>query len=83
MYLTFLIFAYRSCQETRACLRICLDLKYITQQQHEEAFAKLDLLTRKLFKYMQYVEGKADALKRQQVYKYHRSDKGKSQLNGV
>src|SRR3989344_9429341 len=57
IFLNYCIFCYRSCLETQAALALAKDLKYITKEQHDTHFAKLDLFIRKLSKYMQYLEG--------------------------
>jgi len=41
-------------------LKLCKDLKYINDQQHQETWEKFNLLIRKLYRYMEYVQGQAD-----------------------
>ena len=59
-FLNFLSFAYRSLLEIEAALKLCKDLKYINDQQHQETWEKFNLLIRKLYRYMEYVQGQAD-----------------------
>lgn len=33
IYLNYLVFCYRSCLETEACLRLAVDLKYISKER--------------------------------------------------
>ncbi len=63
VFFNYLTFCYRSCLETEAALRICKDLNYITEAQYQDILEKLDMLIRKLYKYMQYIEEKADSQK--------------------
>lgn len=58
IFLNYLIFCYRSCLETEAALILAKDLKYITQEQHDLHHDKLDKFIRKLYRYMQWLEGK-------------------------
>ena len=59
-FLNFLSFTYRSCLETEAALKLCKDLKYLTEEQHQKTWEKLNLLIRKLYRYMEYIQGQAD-----------------------
>jgi four helix bundle protein len=58
--LNFLSFGYRSCAELEAALRLCRDLKYFSDQQYLDTYERLNKLTRKLFKYMEYISAQAD-----------------------
>lgn len=58
--LNFLSFSYRSCAELEAALRLCKDLKYIDEPQYLDTYERLNKLTRKLFKYMEYISAQAD-----------------------
>ncbi len=58
--LNFLSFSYRSCTELEAALRLCRDLKYFDEQQYLDTYERLNKLTRKLFKYMEYISAQAD-----------------------
>jgi four helix bundle protein len=58
--LNFLSFSYRSCRELDAALRLCKDLNYLDQEQYAQAIENLDKLTRKLFRYMEYISAQAD-----------------------
>lgn len=59
-FLNFLSFTYRSCLETEAALKLCKDLHYLTEQQHQETWDKLDMLIRKLYRYMESIQRQAD-----------------------
>jgi len=58
IFLNYLIFCYRSCLETQAALNLARDLKYVTDEQHAIHYQKLDSFIRRLYRYMQYLEGK-------------------------
>ncbi len=59
-FLNFLSFSYRSCLEIEAVLKLCRDLQYINSQQHQETHERLNLLIRKLYRYMEYIQEQAD-----------------------
>jgi four helix bundle protein len=59
-FLNFLSFAYRSCLEIEAILRLCKDLQYVTGPQHAALWEKWNLLIRKLYRYMEYIQSQAD-----------------------
>ena len=59
-FLNFLSFSYRSCLEIEAALRLCKDLRYITDQQHKETWEHWNLLVRKIYRYMEYIQGQVD-----------------------
>jgi len=68
-YLNFVCFAYRSCLEIEAALKLCKDLKYIDEHQHADTVAKLDPVIRQIYGYMKYLERKADERKyRRQIF---------------
>jgi four helix bundle protein len=73
IFLNFLVFCYRSCLETEACLRLAHDLKYISKKEFEEHFEKLDKFIRKLYKYMQYLEKQCGDRKRDKSYFYRQN----------
>ncbi|MEM4254264.1 MAG: four helix bundle protein [Candidatus Woesearchaeota archaeon] len=58
--LNFLSFSFRSCKELEAALRLCRDLKYLNDPQYLDAIERLDVLMRKLFRYMEYISAQAD-----------------------
>ncbi|MEM2916035.1 MAG: four helix bundle protein [Candidatus Woesearchaeota archaeon] len=58
--LNFLSFSFRSCKELEAALRLCRDLKYLNDPQYLDTSERLDMLMRKLFKYMEYISAQAD-----------------------
>jgi four helix bundle protein len=58
--LNFLSFSFRSCKELEAALRLCRDLKYINDPQYFDTNERLDKVKRKLYKYMEYIQGQAD-----------------------
>jgi four helix bundle protein len=60
-FLNFLSFAYRSLLEIEATLKLCKDLNYLTDEQHKQAWEKFNLLIRKLYRYMECIQAKADA----------------------
>ncbi len=70
IFLNYLIFCYRSCQEIEAGLETCLNLKYFTQEQHLEIHEMLDKFIRKLYRYMEYVESQCNDRKRDKSYFY-------------
>lgn len=57
IFLNYLIFCYRSCLECEAALKLSHDLNYISKEQHATHHAKLDSFIRRLYRYMQYLEG--------------------------
>jgi four helix bundle protein len=60
-FLNFLSFAYRSLLEIEATLRLCRELKYLSEEQHKTAWTRFNLLIRKLYRYMECIQAKADA----------------------
>lgn len=58
IFLNYLIFCYRSCLECQAALNLVRDLKYVTREQYAAHYEKLDSFIRRLYRYMQYLEGK-------------------------
>lgn len=70
IFLNYLVFCYRSCLETEACLRLCKDLKYVDEQNFGMYFEKLDKFVRKLYRYMQYLEGQTGPRKTDRSYFY-------------
>lgn len=70
IFLNYLIFCYRSCQETQASLKLTLDLNYITKTKYEYYYEMLDHFTRKLYKFMQYLESKCNDRKKDKTYFY-------------
>ena len=80
IFLNYCIFCYRSCLETEAALALALDLKYITKEQHESHHEKLDLFIRKLYRYMQYLEGKIGDRKEDKTM-WYRHEKWKMEQN--
>jgi len=62
-FFNFLSFSYRSCLEMDAILALCRDLKYLSDKQYFLSFEKLNCLTRKLFRYMEYIEKRGDELR--------------------
>ncbi|MBD3362057.1 four helix bundle protein [Candidatus Woesearchaeota archaeon] len=74
IFLNFLIFCYRSCLETQACLKLSLDLKYISTEKYREHFEKLDKFVRKLYRYMEYLEKSIGNRKYDKSY-YYRQQK--------
>jgi len=70
IFLNFLIFCYRSCLECEACLRLCKDLEYIDEQKFGIYFEKLDRFIRKLYRYMQYLEGNIGDRKKDKSHFY-------------
>lgn len=76
IFLNYLVFAYRSTRECEAAMLLCKDLNYLSKEQFDALFGKLDLFTRKLYKYMQYLEDKVEERKRtgrSYYYMQHRS----------
>ncbi len=59
-FFNFLSFSYRSCLEIDAILALCRDLKYFSDKQYFLSYEKLNCLTRKLYRYMEYIENQAD-----------------------
>lgn len=57
IFLNYLIFAYRSVRETETLLLLSKDLKYIDEPTYSKLWCSLDLFTRKLVAYMNYLEG--------------------------
>jgi len=74
IFLNFLIFCYRSCLETEACLRLSFDLKYIPKEKFDAHFEKLDKFIRKLYCYMQYLKKQTGNRKYDKSY-YYRQQK--------
>ncbi len=66
-FLTFLSVAYGSALEVQTSVRICARLGYFPNNEHASFLVKLDSFLRMLFRYMQYVEGKADEKDRQRL----------------
>ena len=62
-FLNFVCFAYRSALEIDAALKLCKDLGYIDDKQHDAVHDKFDGLVRQLYGYMKYLERKADERK--------------------
>lgn len=58
IFLNYLIFGYRSCLECQAALNLARDFKYVTFDQYRAHYQKLDSFIRRLYRYMQYLEGK-------------------------
>lgn len=74
IFLNFLIFCYRSCLECEACLRLCKDLGYISEEKFGVYFEKLDKFIRKLYRYIQYLEDSTGNRKRERS-DYYRQNK--------
>lgn len=70
IFLNYLFFAYRSARELEAALELCKMLKYIDESQHAEIFEKLDEMTRKIYRYTEYIDEKAGDSKRSKTYFY-------------
>ena len=70
IYLNYLVFCYRSCLETEACLRLALDLKYVSKEEFDTHFGKMDTFVRKLYRYMEYLEKQIGTQKRDRSYFY-------------
>lgn len=58
IFLNYLIFCYRSCLECQTALNLAKDLKYVTEVQYSAHWQKLDSFIRRLYRYMQYLEGR-------------------------
>lgn len=58
IFLNYLSFCYRSRLECQAALSLARDLKYVTLEQHTLHYQKLDSFIRRLYRYVQYLEGK-------------------------
>ncbi len=82
IFLNYLIFCYRSCLETEACLAIAMDLNYITLEQHNQYHEKLDKFIRKLYRYMQYLEGKIGNRKTDKTM-FYRHEKWKASQDQI
>ncbi|HLC32741.1 MAG TPA: four helix bundle protein [Candidatus Nanoarchaeia archaeon] len=80
IFLNYCIFCYRSCLETQAALALARDLNYITKEQHDSHAAKLDTFIRKLYKYMQYLEGTIGNRKEDKTM-WYRHEKWKMEQN--
>lgn len=70
IFFNYLIFCYRSYLETEACLRLALDLNYISKEQFDSHFAKMDTFVRKLYRYMEYLESSIGTQKKDRSYFY-------------
>lgn len=73
IFLNFLIFCYRSSLEVEACLQLCKDLEYIDDKRFKIYFEKLDRFIRKLYRYMQYLEGKTGNRKNDRSHFYRQN----------
>ena len=56
IFLNYLIFAYRSVRETETLLLLSKDLKYMDEVKYSQLWCSLDLFTRKLVAFMNYLE---------------------------
>ena len=86
IFLNYLIFCYRSCNETEAALKLAIDLKYITKEEYEKINEDLDKFFRKLYRYMEYIESQCNDRKRDKSYfykynKYHIDKENKNREN--
>ncbi len=70
IFLNYLFFAYRSARELESALELCKMLKYIDETKHAEIFEKLDKMTRKIYRYTEYIDEKAGESKRSKTYFY-------------
>lgn len=73
VFLSFLVFCYRSCLECEACLRLSKDLGYIDENKFNTYFENLDKLVRKLYRYMQNIEARMSARERCKSYFYRQN----------
>jgi len=69
LFLHYLTFCYRSCMEVEAAWRLAYDLDYVDTVAYEVRFSQLDTFIRKLYRYMQYIEGFCPS-KRDKTYYY-------------
>ena len=63
IFLNFCIFCYRSCCEVQAILELAKDLKYLSQEQYDVHSGKMNLFMRKLYRYMEFLDGKIEERK--------------------
>lgn len=77
IFLNFLIFCYRSCMELDAALNLARDLGYISKEKFAIHYRQLDKFIRKLYKYMEYLEGQCGCRKKDKSY-FYRHEKYKA-----
>jgi four helix bundle protein len=64
IFLNFLIFAYRSGREIETLLMLSKDLKYLSKEKYDKLYGQLDVFTRRLAAYMNYLENDVIKTKR-------------------
>jgi len=70
VFLTYLVFCYRSSLECEAALELSLHFGYISRAQHKAIFEQLDKFIRKLWRYMEYIESRTGNGKKDTGYFY-------------
>ncbi|HLC75229.1 MAG TPA: four helix bundle protein [Candidatus Nanoarchaeia archaeon] len=77
IFLNYLIFAYRSVRETETLLMLSKELKYFDEAEYSRLWCALDLFTRKLVAYMNYLEKDVIKYDRKKdlshFYRHHKS----------
>lgn len=68
VFMTHLIYAYRSGCEVETLLMLCRDIKFISQEEYDKLFQQLDMFMRKLCSYMDYVD--REYIKNDKRYKH-------------
>jgi four helix bundle protein len=81
IFLTYLVFAYRSSKEIETCLLLAKDLGYLSNDQFYDLWDDIDLFERKLYSYMNYLESCIGERKKDLTFHYrHKREEIKEDL---
>jgi four helix bundle protein len=70
IFLTYLVFAYRSSKEIETCLMLARDLKYLSLEEFDNLWNDLNKFEGKLYSYMEYLEKDVGERKRDLTFHY-------------